>query len=144
MGGNWDSQRAWANFGGLTLEQAHVKFRENPLNYKFRENPLNYQEDFMFMGGRAFAYYFPVIEDHLSSVSDAESEDDRQAWILAHCVRIQFDADDLTEILHLRPRVIELANFVRNNAVRFGVDDGERQRVADAWTKLIDHVEAVE
>ncbi len=48
-----DCRTAWENFGGLNLPQAYDRFCKNP-HY--------YQEDFMFMGGKAFAYYFPVIE----------------------------------------------------------------------------------
>jgi hypothetical protein len=132
-GRNLDAQNAWRNFGGLTLDEAHAKFHENPLNY---------QEDFMFMGGRAFAYYFPVVEDHLRSDSKSDGDDDREAWILAHCIRMQFDSDNLARVRHLAQRVIELAEFVRDNLHRFGADDSERQRVADAWTELVDHIEA--
>ena len=131
--GNLDAQCAWRNFGGLTLDEAHAKFRENPLRY---------QEDFMWMGGRAFAYYFPVVEDHLRTVSDTDRDDDHESWILAHCIQTQFDDDNLIHVRHLAPRVIELAGFVCDNIHRFGAYNGDRQRVADAWTVLVDHVEA--
>ncbi|MBL8820867.1 MAG: hypothetical protein JNL96_20010 [Planctomycetaceae bacterium] len=55
-GGDLDAQCAWRNFGGLTLDEA---------TNKFRERPEIYQEDFMFMGGKAFAFYFPVVEAYL-------------------------------------------------------------------------------
>ena len=42
---------AWEHFGGLTLDQAKTRFAENALYY---------QEDFMFMGTKAFLFYFPV------------------------------------------------------------------------------------
>jgi len=131
--GNLDAQSAWRNFGGLTLDETHAKFRENPLYY---------QEDFMFMGGTAFEYYFSVVEDHLRGESSSEGDDDREAWILAHCIRTQFDGENLVRVRHLAPRVLELANYVRDNIGRFGADDNEHQRVADAWTELVDHVEA--
>jgi hypothetical protein len=38
------------------LEQAHVRFCSAPEVY---------QEDFMFMGCRAFHFYFPVIDEYL-------------------------------------------------------------------------------
>ena len=53
---NLDGHRAWKNFGGLTVDQAYEKFCENP-NY--------YQEDFMFMGGPAFTFYFPIIDRYI-------------------------------------------------------------------------------
>lgn len=131
--GNLDAQSAWRDFGGLTLDEAHAKFRENPLKY---------QEDFMFMGGKAFAYYLPVLEDHLRGASDSEGDDDREARILAHCIRAQFDGDNLSRVRHLAPRVLELANVVLKNIDRFGADDNERQRVVEAWMELVTHVEA--
>ena len=94
------------------------------------------------MGGKAFAYYFPVVEEHLRGGSNSENGDDHQAWILAHCIRMQFDGGNLTRVRHLSPRVLELANFVRDNIDRFGADDSERQRVADAWAELVVHIEA--
>jgi hypothetical protein len=60
-GGDLDAQCAWRNFGGLAIDRAKAKFRENPLLY---------QEDFMFMGTKAFAYYFPVIEEYLRTIPD--------------------------------------------------------------------------
>ena len=53
---NLDGHRAWKNFGGLTVDQAYEKFCENP-GY--------YQEDFMFMGGPAFTFYFPIIDRYI-------------------------------------------------------------------------------
>ena len=132
--GDLDAQCAWKHFGGLSLEEAHARFAENPLNY---------QEDFMFMGGKAFAFYFPVVENHLRNVPDADNFDDHEAWILAHCIRNQFEGDNLAHVRHLAQRVMDLGGFVRGNIRRFGSDEGERQRVADAWTELVDHVQAI-
>lgn len=53
IGGSLDAQSAWKHFGGLTLEE---------VNRKFRENPFYYEEAFMWMGGKAFDFYFPVID----------------------------------------------------------------------------------
>jgi hypothetical protein len=131
--GDLDAQCAWRNFGGLRIDQAEAKFRENPQCY---------QEDFMFMGGKAFAYYFPVIEDYLRAVPDVVSDDDHESWILAHCIRNQFDRDNLGHVRHLSARVLGLAGFVHNNIRRFGADDEERQRVAEAWTELVRQVQA--
>src|SRR5262245_51618579 len=76
-----DGRCAWENFGGLTLEEA---------NKKFRENPLIYQEDFMFMGGKAFAFYFPVIESFLRETPAGLDSEETQAWILAKCIHAHF------------------------------------------------------
>ena len=59
VGGDLDAQYAWKNFGELTLKQAYDLFLTNPIHY---------QEDFMFMGGTAFDYYFPVIDRYIRQV----------------------------------------------------------------------------
>ena len=132
--GDLDAQCAWKNFGGVTLDEAEARFRENPLYY---------QEDFMFMGGVAFAYYFPVVENYLRGVPDADNYDDHQSWILAKCIEAQFDDKNLAFVRHLAPRVTDLADFVLVNIRRFGGDDRERQRVADAWRELVREVTRV-
>lgn len=53
VGCDLDAQSAWQTFGGLGLAEAYAKFLQVPESY---------QEDFMFMGSRAFAYYFPVVD----------------------------------------------------------------------------------
>lgn len=132
--GNLDAQHAWRNFGRMTIEEAKAKFRQNPLDY---------QEDFMCMGGRAFAYYFPVIDDYLRTVPEIADYDDHQAWSLAHAIRAQFDGANCPHVRHLASRVRDLADFVCRNIHRFGVDDRERQRVSEAWTELVRHLQAV-
>ena len=126
-GGDLDAQCAWKNFGGLTVDAAAKKFRENP-GY--------YQEDFMFMGGKAFAFYFPVIEDYLRDLSDQYDGDDRQSWILAHCIKAQFDCSTENYIRRLAPRLKALSQFVRQNVDRFGDDADDQRRIADAWLEL--------
>ena len=132
--GDLDAQWAWRNFGGLTLDEAHARFRENPLNY---------QEDFMFMGPRAFAYYFPVIEQYLRNVPVNENEHDHQAWILAHAIKHQFDPAQVDSIKNLAPAVMDLADYVQAEIVRFGAEPFEQERVADAWSELVAHLKAV-
>lgn len=59
-----DERRAVQNFLGKSLEQASALFFENALLY---------DEDLMWMGGKAFAFYLPAVLPYLRS---AESEDD--------------------------------------------------------------------
>lgn len=132
--GALDAEWAWGNFGGLTLTQAHAKFRERPEIY---------QEAFMFMGGKAFAFYFPVVESYLRDVPEKENEgDDHEAWILAKCIQNQFDGKTAKHVLHLADRVIMLCHFVRENVRRFGYDEAERTKIAGAWRELEDHVQS--
>jgi hypothetical protein len=134
-GGDLDAQCAWRNFGGLTLDEA---------TNKFRERPEIYQEDFMFMGGRAFAFYFPVIESYLRDVQDENDDgDDHESWILARCIKNQFDAKTALHVLHLSHRVMALSQYIRQNIVRYGYDADEQRQIADAWVELENHVETM-
>jgi hypothetical protein len=130
-----DAETAWQHFGGLTLDEAHARFCEHPMYY---------QEDFMFMGGIAFAYYFPVVEKYIRNAPDIDPHgDDHEAWILAKGIQSQFSDDSLLHVRHLSERVIALSNFVHDNIDRFGDDDAERDRVADAWSELVAHITVV-
>jgi hypothetical protein len=131
FGGGLDEQVAWRNFGGLTLEQA---------NKKYRENPDAYQEDFMFMGGKAFAFYFPVIESYLRETSAYTEYDDRNAWILACGIQLQFTGNTLPDVRHLASRVLDLAEFVQSNIGHFAIEHEEQQRILSAWQELKDHI----
>lgn len=125
--GDLDSQSAWKHFGRLTLVQA---------NEKFRENPLYYQEDFMFMGGGAFAYYFPVIDRYIRDALDSIEYVSNELLILAHCIRFQFEVDDISKVRHIIGDVLSLSAFVISNIRRFGLDEVEAERVLVAWEEL--------
>ena len=75
---------AWKNFGGLDLEAAYEKFLTAPEVY---------QEDFMFMGARAFRFYFPVIDRYLRTVEGPQHQFGEEAWILGCVMRQQFQTD---------------------------------------------------
>ena len=129
-----DQNCAWEHFGGLTRDEATARFAENPLLY---------QEDFMFMGTGAFLYYFPVVVHHLRTTPDQENDDDGEAWILAQCIRAQFESAAVDRLRPLIPRVVDLARFVRDNIRRFGEDTPERERVARAWAELRDYLQSL-
>lgn len=129
-----DAQCAWRHFGGLTLEQAHSKFLESPLCY---------QEDFMWMGGSAFVYYFPVIEEYLKSVPEGLNEDDAEAWILSCGIKMQFECGDIQIVRPLIPRILALADFIQANIDRFGNEE-EGSRVREGWSDLVAHLKAIE
>ena len=130
-GNDLDAARAWRNFGGLMLNEAIARFRENPLYY---------QEDFMFMGTDAFLYYFPVLDTFLRGIPDAESEDDHETRIIAHCIAAQFHERSMQRLRAITPAVLALADFVRDNVRRFAANVGERNRVARAWHDLASQV----
>jgi len=132
--GDLDQICAWENFGGLTRDEA---------SERFAENALHYQEDFMFMGTNAFLYYFPVLDGYLRSAPDEENDDDWESWIIAQCIRAQFDRTTIDRLRPVASSVFELAGFVRENIRRFGCDRAEQQRVAAAWTELVQYIESL-
>ena len=122
-----DALAAWEHFGGLSRDSAYTKFCENPEYY---------QEDFMFMGGVAFAYYYPVIERYIleSSIEKNRGEGVEAMWILAHCIKAQVDAKQVHH--HLRKRLQDLVAHVRSHLVRYSADSDERGRIEAAWRQL--------
>lgn len=125
-GGNLDAQCAWKNFGGLTRSEAYARFLENPCYY---------QEDFMFMGGAAFVYYFPVIERFLLEAVESDEPEDREAWILAKGISIQLCAS-AHKIQQLSPRIFALAKHVRSNLRHYSAEEEERQSIDTAWAEV--------
>lgn len=97
----------------------------------------------MFMGGKAFAFYFPVLEAYLRDTPEEYESDDRQSWILAHCLRQQFEAKTAHHVLHLVQRVFALSTFVQQNIHRFGDSTEEQRRIADAWMELDSQLRAL-
>lgn len=129
FGGCLDAQYAWKNFGGLSVAEAYTKFCERPELY---------QEDFMFMGGTAFSYYFPVIECYIrESNADAGNEHEVDAmWILAHCIKQQFENLDTLTTEPLRTNVLDLVSYVRQNLTQYCAEPTEQQRIDSAWAEL--------
>lgn len=136
-GGGLDAQVAWSHFGGLTLAEA---------NRRFRESPEIYQEDFAFMGCRAFAYYYPVIDSFLRETVEIPEPErgDREAWILAHCIQSQFNDERCGPVLrYLKPKVLALAEFVRENIFAFSNDSWALDDIGAAWRELQQRVAAL-
>jgi len=119
-----DAQHAWRNFGGLTVTDALKKFRENPIHY---------QEDFMFMGGRAFVFYFPVLEAFLREFRLTEHEDDSQAAIIGSCVAAQFGWPTASYLLPIHTAIRSLADYVCSHTDLLAADTDEQRRIARDW-----------
>ena len=124
-----DANHAWEMFGGLTVEEACIKFLQHPQFY---------QEDFMFMGGVAFAYYFPVIERYIYGVLiDPKLDDGAEAVrILAHCIIAQLEPDNLEFVKPILDNICRLVVRVRGDLEQYGGCEEDQQRVDSSWAEL--------
>ena len=123
FGGCLDAQCAWKHFGGLNLDEAYSLFCENPLHY---------QEDFMFMGHKAFVYYFPVIDRFIRN-----GDDDQEASIIGLDIAFQVTHEDITKFASIKNDMIELSKFVLNNLDRFGETKSKPNKLASTWKNLL-------
>lgn len=133
FGGDLDARSAWAHFGGTTLEQAHAKFAEAPEVY---------QEDFMFMGPRAFRFYFPVIERYLLETSAADEDDDCCASILARGIEVQLRSTPEPLPAELRARILALCDYVRTNPGQYARAPEAGRWIERAWSAVRARVSA--
>lgn len=103
-GGNLDALEAWKEFGGLSLQEAKVKFAGNPFKYS---------EDFMFMGPKAFAYYLPALIDSLKTALSSE-----QTAAVFPILGLGYAIQSQLEVAHhecrrFYPEILELIELVR-------------------------------
>ena len=129
-GGCLDAMSAWRNFGGLSIEQAHAKYIDNPIHY---------QEYFMFMGGKAFVYYFPVLDRYLREfrAGDGPGESDNsEAAYIGSSISFQFSWPTSHELLPIIPAIADLCEYVLNNLSFLAIDPDEQARIDSQWQLL--------
>ncbi|MCW1921235.1 hypothetical protein OKA05_01645 [Luteolibacter arcticus] len=97
---------------------------------------LCYQEDFMFMGPNAFAYYFPVIDGYIREVRGEEPDDDCCAAILGSAVAGQLEEATNPAIRSIASEVLNLAAHVARNAARYTPDERMQKRILREWRKV--------
>ena len=130
FGGCLDAQHAWRQFGGLALEDAYAKFIEGPIFY---------QEDFMFMGGRAFAFYFPVLDRYLQTYRVGEGpgeKDDSYAAIIGAGFSTQLASPTSRELDSIRDHIRSLAEYVRSHLGLLAEQTDEQRRIDNYWQIL--------
>lgn len=127
--GDLDCRWAWDQFGGMTLEDAY---------HKFTTRPETYQEAFMFMGPRAFRYYFPILEEYLENVRAEDEFTDCSAQIIAHCIMAQLREDGKKMEDELLRRIGDLCRFVRSNLGNYALNANDRKAIGKAWAMLED------
>ena len=124
FGSDLDAQSAWRSFGGLSIADALTLFRENPLHY---------QEAFMFMGGRAFVFYFAVLDAFLREFRLTDHEDNSQAAIVGSCVTAQFGWPTASHLVPIHAAIRALADYVCSHTELLAADTEEQRRIARDW-----------
>ena len=125
-----DCQHAWREFGGLSIEEAFQKFIDHPMCH---------QEDFMFMGGRAFVYYFPVLDRYLRGFrADEDSDDayDSFAAVIGGGLSVQLLSKTSQELDSIMDGILSLIGYVRSHTTNLAVDLNEQQSIDSAWQIL--------
>lgn len=143
--GDLDAQVAWKHFGDLTLSEAYQTFQEDPEKHA---------EDFMYMGGKAFAYYFPVLERYLL-VTPVWREENGVEWCqilgLGAAIQFQFTKDCLPEVRELVSHVLQLISYVKES-IKVHVASSHpyisnpeiQQHVIAEWDALEQHLQQFE
>jgi hypothetical protein len=124
FGGDLDARCAWNNFGGLSLKKAYDLFLTNPLRY---------QEDFMFMGGQAFDYYFPVLDLYVREIRGSDAGDDCQVAILGSAVAAQFEWNGADPSPALVNEIEDLTEYVLTHFDQFSPSDKDQGRIKQEW-----------
>ena len=91
----------------------------------------------MWMGTKAFLFYFPVIETFLREADGSDPLDDRQSWILAHAVLTQLKEHGFQVPIRSRDESRgRIAQFVRKNLVLFSQEPKSQSRLDAAWHEV--------
>lgn len=90
----------------------------------------------MFMGCKAFHYYYPVIECYLGQARTNPAIVITEAEILAHAIVAQFDWNGAVLSPALIKRILELCAFVLSAPAKFAVAQDKRSRIQAAWSAL--------
>jgi hypothetical protein len=122
-----DGQEAIRIFCGMPLEQAYNVFMEHPEIHI---------ENFMHMGAKAFAYYFPVIDRYLRETRSNCKLADCNTDILASVIEIRLDDITLTRSAELLLEIRSLTDFVQAYSSRFSGSKITRKRIRDKWARI--------
>jgi len=132
--GNLDAQCAWRNFGELSLKQAYELFMTAPQNY---------QEDFMFMGPVAFAYYFPVIDRYIREVTGSGDGDHTEVSILGSAVAGQLEWNGAGFGDERVGEIEDLAAYILANVSQYSMAEKDQRRIRREWAGVESKVAAL-
>lgn len=122
--GDLDAQSAWKHFGLKTLLEAYTLFLSNAFYYG---------EDFMWMGARAFDYYFPVLDEYLRRAEADDEWDDREAEYLGTCVVSQFEMLGKKITVETQAEIANLAEFVLDNLGLYAPRPKAQGEIRRSW-----------
>jgi hypothetical protein len=106
----------------------------------FFESPEYFADDLMWMGRKAFAFYFPSLEPYITSQESAGDSDIINA--LLGTLKTRLD-DDPVSIKDCRAPVLRMLVFARENLGKFQVDPCINGDVAGELSDLIEKVKAL-
>lgn len=95
-----DGQCAVRSFLGKTREQ---------IAREFDEHGVSYQEDLMFMGSRAFCFYFPAAVDYVTAYGSVADGDIINCLVSVVEQRLEYDSPEIVEVF---PEVVRFADYV--------------------------------
>ncbi len=105
-----DGQCAVRNFLGKSRDQ---------IREEFAEHGMSYQEDLMFMGSRAFCFYFPAAVDYITSSEGSADADVANCLVSVVEHRLEYD---LSEIRGVFPHILRFADHLLSYYDGFGLD----------------------
>ena len=129
--GSIDGRYAWKMFCSCTAAEAQEVFDADPCNRIW---------DFQYMGDRAFAHYFHVIENYVRRRHAATANFQRRMdvdplryGVIAGRIEGRFTGQVSPDILSLSQRVTDLTTFVLENPAN---DDEYREETSRDWKQL--------
>ena len=102
----------------------------------FRDNSAYYQEDLMWMGPRAFAFYVQSAINYLKS--DDSAEDDHFASCIFDVIEFRRQEEEFSLA---RDRVTELATYMIDHFDKFAVDNHIYGDLLQKYTSLRDRLD---
>lgn len=87
----------------------------------------------MFMGGRAFVFYFPVLDVFLQEFRLTEHGDDSKAAIIGSGIAAQFRWPTAWLLVPIHPAIRSLADFVFAHTEWLAAAPEKHRRIAGNW-----------
>ena len=126
--GCWDQNEAWQTFGGLTVDEAFLKFRTRPELHA---------EHFAWMGTIAFEFYLPVLDRYLRACLPSDFSPDGEAALLGDLV---YDRITQNKVSFSKPTYLllkALAETVLTRVPELATTPRHQKRIRKKWHKVL-------